>query len=257
MDRLASCYFCGVAVEAPLQEYPVVPRDLRPGVEDQSTVVLCPECRRKLSTVVERVVDAATAPGAVNGPDTAQETLSREEDREATRSGPDNSVLDGFDHERPDLLEIDGAEDDEGKSAGNHGSDARAGKQEETTDDRTGTTDPAPNRTSETTEEQPGDENPTGASEGRAETDEREDSTDGATDETTAPAADADFSQSAYNRVVKLLQNREFPVDADDIQTVARSAYEIERRESEAVIDALIERDVIERDGEQLRRADE
>jgi hypothetical protein len=246
MDRLASCYFCGVAVEAPLEEYPVVPRDLRPGVEDQSTVVLCPECRRKLSTIVDRVVDAATDPGVANGPDTAQETLSSEDESAADQSGIDESVLGGFDHKSPDLVDVG---DDRTEGTPQSRDQGEEASNEHATDDDQPATQDDREPDSEWNDTEPTDD--------RQETAEETGSDDDSAESDTAPTADRDFSRSSYNRVVKLLQNREFPVDADDIQTVARSAYEINRRESQAIIDALIDRGVIERDGDRLVRPDE
>jgi hypothetical protein len=51
-------------------------------------------------------------------------------------------------------------------------------------------------------------------------------------------------------RILRLLDNREFPVDRDDIVTVATNAYDVTREEAESVIDLLIERDELtEEDG--------
>ncbi|MFC7028724.1 hypothetical protein ACFQH8_17490 [Halomicroarcula sp. GCM10025710] len=46
MDRLSSCYFCGVAHDESLSEYPVVPKQLHPSEDTQRTAVLCSTCRR-------------------------------------------------------------------------------------------------------------------------------------------------------------------------------------------------------------------
>lgn len=257
MDRLASCYFCGVAVDAPLEEYPVVPRDLRPSVKNQQTVVLCPECRRKLSTIVDSVVTAVTDPDqttlAGNDPgttgaesaDAGEHVEQSRDDVESKADRPsDGSLIEGFDHDDgPSLIDIERTSEDDESAAGDEvPAESEAGRsQPEPEDTEDGdltadadTADPA------------------------AETD--TDSND--SDETTADAADAetpdrDFSTSSYNRVVRLLQNREFPLDVAEITTIAGSAYEIERRETEAVLEKLVDRGVIERDGEQLFRPGE
>jgi len=48
-----------------------------------------------------------------------------------------------------------------------------------------------------------------------------------------------------YNKVMRLLKNREFPVDRSEIREVATSAYQIDPAEFDAVIDAAIERDLL------------
>jgi uncharacterized tellurite resistance protein B-like protein len=44
---------------------------------------------------------------------------------------------------------------------------------------------------------------------------------------------------------MRLLQNREFPVEMAEIREVATSAYQLSDREFEAVIDAARKRDLI------------
>jgi hypothetical protein len=83
MDTLASCYFCGAALDKRLQEYPVVPDAFRDGA-DVTTATLCPACHQKLETVLDAVVTAADetgteAAGALD-PDTAADTATAESD---------------------------------------------------------------------------------------------------------------------------------------------------------------------------------
>jgi predicted nucleic-acid-binding protein len=49
-----------------------------------------------------------------------------------------------------------------------------------------------------------------------------------------------------YNRVVRLLQNREFPVERDEIEAVATNAYELSAAEFDAVIRVAVDRGVLE-----------
>jgi len=66
----------------------------------------------------------------------------------------------------------------------------------------------------------------------------------------------ADVSPRTYNRVVRLLQNREFPVDREDFEVLATSAYELDHGECAAALDGAIEKGLlVERDGE-LHRPD-
>ena len=59
METLSSCYFCGAALDEPLEEYPVVPHEFREG-EPTTTATLCPGCHRKLETIFEEVLPAAS-----------------------------------------------------------------------------------------------------------------------------------------------------------------------------------------------------
>lgn len=67
------------------------------------------------------------------------------------------------------------------------------------------------------------------------------------TDDPAAATADDGPSLTAleYNKVMRLLQNREFPVERAEIHEVATSAYEISDREFDAIIDAAIQRGLI------------
>ena len=183
MSQLSSCYFCGSALDTSLSEYPVVPEELRSGETDDTTVVLCPTCRRKLGTVIEAVVDAAGEGVTTDG--TADTDLTGEDDR------PDDSGL------------LDGGTADRGapSSAGS---------------------DPTPSEPSGT---------PAG--------------------DTASDDEEPTLTNLEYNKVMRLLQNRELPVDRAEIQEVATSAYQISPEEFDTVIQAAIQRDLIaERNGQ-------
>lgn len=212
MDQLTSCYFCGAALDAPLEEYPVVPKSLHPDPDDQRTVVLCRGCREKLATVVETVVSAAEADAAA---DPAPST---------TGGSP-------TDHERPG--EVD--------------SSAASGLSDATADPRAAGP-PSGSAGGEETATADEDAGPS-AVEADADADGSPDETDreaGAGSDDDGPA----LSALEYNKVMRLLQNREFPVDRDEIRTVAVNAYDIDAAEFDAVIDAAVARGLIaEEDG--------
>ncbi|WP_135663577.1 hypothetical protein [Halorhabdus rudnickae] len=266
MDRLASCYFCGVAVEAPLEEYPVVPRDLRPSVEDQSTVVLCPECRRKLSTIVERVVAATSDPAQTALGDSATGTAGGPDTQSGSEEAPEATV-ERFDDERPNLVdfetsherdeemiarEADPNEERDAETTGEEWTDTPGGEH--------GADQPETDPTAETGDEQSGLDQSgqrESAAGGGQTSSQPERAANGADDGGTDSTADRNFSTADYNKIVRLLQNREFPVEAGEITTVAGSAYGIGHREADAVLDALVERGILERDGNQLYRSDD
>lgn len=67
----------------------------------------------------------------------------------------------------------------------------------------------------------------------------------------------ASISALEYNRVMRMLQNREFPVDRDEIVVVAANAYDLAESECKQVIDLAVDRGLLEdRDG-QLYRPEE
>jgi hypothetical protein len=77
------------------------------------------------------------------------------------------------------------------------------------------------------------------------------DPTDATADRSAADGPLADVSPRTYNRVVRLLQNREFPVDRADFEALATSAYELDHGECAAALDGAIEKGLLEeRDGE-------
>ena len=225
MDRLASCYFCGDAVDAQLQEYSLVTSDR---IETGRTVVLCPSCRQKLTTVVEDVLDAAIGGGSTtDGPsvdldDDPLETL--EQPTEGSMTATDVESIDG-----------DGDTSSDDRSA-----DAAGTGDRETTDDG-----------AVAGNEVTSDDGPTG----QPTADDTALRSDSADEQAGTSQDDANFERGEYNKVVKLLQNREFPVEIEEITVVARSAYAIDRHTTHAILDALIERGVLEDRGDELVRA--
>ncbi|MFC7077325.1 hypothetical protein [Haloarcula halophila] len=264
MDRLSSCYFCGTALDASLSEYPVVPRALQPAGTDGRSVVLCPTCRRKLATIVESVVAAAGEGSPEDGVTGDAETLPSAADDEDLTGMLDESGMEP----RPDPMDLSDANETEDDSespvaTGSHddpnagtepasGSSDRAVDETRTDTATDGTDDgPAPNRASENGQptepsrerEESSEESPTGST--ASDTDESEQSDDGEADDGQG------LTRLEYNKVMRLLQNRELPVDRSEIQAVAVNAYEIEPGEFDTIVDAAIDRDLIdERDGQ-------
>lgn len=65
------------------------------------------------------------------------------------------------------------------------------------------------------------------------------------------------ISALEYNRVMRMLQNREFPVDRGEIEVVAANAYDLAQSECAQVIDLAVDRGLLdERDGELYRPQD-
>jgi len=75
----------------------------------------------------------------------------------------------------------------------------------------------------------------------------------GTTDKSPS-TAQASISALEYNKVIRLLQNREFPVDRAEIETVAANAYELSRADCAAVIDLAVDQELLDEEGGKLYR---
>ncbi|MBX0287331.1 hypothetical protein [Haloarcula salinisoli] len=225
MDRFASCYFCGESFDASLSEYPVVPTALQPA-EDGPTVVLCGTCRRKLGAVVEEVVDAAEGETVIDGT-----TTDRGAEPEPADIGAGSGVESG-DAGGGSLFEA-GADD---------GGDPKSQAPTTTAEEWESPAESDGEPDTETDSGQTGvgetDSEPT-----PTESDETGD--DPATPDNDTSGAEPRLTKLEYNKVMRLLQNRPFPVDKAEIREVATSAYDIDPEEFDAVIEAAVSRDLI------------
>lgn len=331
MDQLASCYFCGTALEEPMDEYPIVPDELQSAPEHEQTIVLCQSCRRKLTPVVETVVDAVgehetptdVTTSAVEGADTSLEeadtsdsaadsaddasrdVVAPDEDTTAESESDPDAASGSSDGEAEDAggdADTPASEDDSDGSA-ETAVDSETEEPDETVDADDGPeVDESADQTKDTDEIEPlpfvddalaeGDEpietdartdngETSGTSteeqaetgtdaDGDADTEDdtataTDDAEDGATDEGGSDAKDGvsagdlgprepSLSALEYNQVMRLLQNREFPVDRGEIESLASSAYELTPAECSKVIDVAIDRGFLREEDGQLHR---
>ncbi|MEF8974805.1 MAG: hypothetical protein V5A21_01070 [Halapricum sp.] len=246
MDRLSSCYFCGDAVDAAIEEYPLVRSEQYPDIETGQRIVLCPSCRRKLTTVVERVLEAAldsdSQASAQGIPELDEDDPLIDLDREAedAMTATDVQQMSGSDEAGATTSEDDGGIEQEGDTDDQPASGDSTGWVEKTSGDEVG--DDETEADDDTTEqvETEVDDDP-------AEQDDEASGSD-------ATEGDDAYEQAEYNKVVRLLQNREFPVDIEEITVVARSAYNIDRETTHEILEALIDRGVVEDKGDRLVR---
>jgi len=266
MDRLASCYFCGTAMDDTLREYRVVPAELRDDDDDVTTATLCPSCHDKLERLLAPVVGAAGGDGATldarrQSPEPAggrpaearSGTAEPDEGAAGPADGGDEPA--GDEHSGgtdPDLVDVDGPlaggtapdEDDDKRVRITHtgGDDEATGGEGESASvgGSEGESDEEAAGGEERSEEKGGSERASGggADAGSGEPD----------------PARTTVSALEYNKVMRLLQNREFPVDRAEIQTIAANAYGLAESECAAVIDLAIDRGLIaEQDGQLVR----
>jgi hypothetical protein len=290
MAEFASCYFCGTALDAQIDPYPVVPDDA--GTDDRPTVDLCPVCRRKLSKVLDVALSAAegaetTATPLAAGPDPAPLSADHEdptadlgsEDHEeepayaVEPSGEATAVEDTAE------AEDDGSGDDEGDVDSADGDDGEADAVSEADEAEDG--DAVANAEAPETEDESADTTGDGASASAASAAEADDAVangeapgtaadDGAESEESAAddhtdADDAETARSesdqpsilstpAAQKIIKLLQNRDFPVEREEIEVVASNAYEIPHQDCDDVIEALVSEGYVgEREGQLVR----
>ena len=248
MDHLSSCYFCGTTLDDTLRDYRVVPVELRE-TDDTTTATLCQSCHGKLERLLAPVVGAAGAEGA---------TLDARagSDRHERDDGATADPLDADDTDGPTGADGAGTEPSEPESSGGGGEPPVSDVESNLVDidedplaeaGEAGTPDPPVD--SEGTADGDGDATPVGVS------DDREDANTGGEDgDGGSEATRTTVSALEYNKVMRLLQNREFPVDRREFVTVAANAYGLAEHECAEVIDLAIDRGLVaERDGKLVR----
>ncbi|WP_436929598.1 hypothetical protein [Halosimplex halobium] len=339
MDRLSSCYFCGAAPDATLEEHPVVPESLDPGAEAQTTAVLCRTCSRKLDAVLDTVVGAvedgdATAGTGPGGDAASADSASGEgtgDDLESTL-GDDEEILtplgddestaeeaaEASDMEFGDDREADGADDDGGPDDGDDPSKARKYTRSRGAGFRKEDDDTVESGSLTGGAFDDGDDEDEGDSEsltGGAFSDDGDDAGSGrstaADGESSDPLAGGSADESAESgsgtsssekssagsspddgsggqsssdqssggpsggdtsdsdgdhrvsmtrlentKVMRLLENREFPVDKEEFVVVAANAYQVSQSDCEKVIDLAVEHGLLREEDGQLYGGD-
>jgi len=232
MTDLAACYFCGGALDASLASV-----TLGNG-PDPPTVRLCPGCREKLETVLEALdrggaVDEATSRPASTADADAEPATGAAPPSETPASAdpPESSDEPEQSHDStPATTRDDTAEDDETPS------DEAVGAGDE--DD--------PLAAATDADGAAGD----GNARSDASDESAEESTDHESTDRTIAAGEEDLSALEYNKVMRLLQNREFPVDREAFVTVAANAYQVSPADCDRVLDVAIDRGLLdEEDG--------
>lgn len=224
MRALRSCDFCG---ERAVGTFEVVPEELDPTEAERRRVMLCESCKGTLQTLIEPLVDRTSDATASQRTDSETETSaeSSRDDGSETDDGRTNDLIESTADEDGSLLgqPDDGADDD---------TSGKADSSEADPDETTG----------ESGEPDHAEELPT-----TAETDATQNGQSGSASKSDRP--------DNYGRVLRLLRNREFPMTREDIVTIATSAYQLDARNVQAVIDEAIDRgEFVEADG-QLQHA--
>jgi hypothetical protein len=198
MREVRTCDFCD---EAAAGTFEVVPPERDPGGEGRR-MVLCPDCRDTLGSVLEPLLGAEgdadhdTPPSEGTGTTAVVAEPERERGGAETESGPGGGSVGGPGPEAPDAgPSVDGDSPATGDTGGNAGED-HAG------------------------ESAPGEGPPEEAG-GRSRSARR-------------------GTPRGYRKVMRFLENREFPMDREEAETLAAEAYGMDRASVSAAIDHAI-----------------
>ena len=235
MRALQSCDFCG---DDAVGTFEVIPPALEPTDTEQRRVVLCPGCKARLEDLLEPVlarldVDSAdepakTTPGRANGhaarPTTPESAVGAA--REATTVEETTATADSGESQAPTASNDDAAANDQDTHATPALEDGITFEDAGTRDGGE-TSDPAA---------------PTAA----------DDSSDDTAEESVSQKQ---RPPTGYGKVLRLLQNREFPMARSAVEGLAAGAYDLESEEVDAIIEhALEDGEFVEERGE-LQRA--
>lgn len=229
---LRSCYFCGTVDDA--LDTTAIPGD----ADDPVQVTLCLDCRAKLERVLEAVAGTAVdREGSEAGASHADDPPS---------DGPDGVVRASGDvtfDARPDA---GGGDDGGGGGAGG-----------EATDDAEADGEPAGACDGEPPGE--GDEKGEGT-----DPDEPAAAEDDPARDRSAPADGGDLrgldaddrgKVGTYRKALRLLRNREFPMERAAVVDLLGSAYDLGPAECDRLVEFAVEKGVLVEDGTELRRA--
>ncbi|MFA1609719.1 hypothetical protein [Halobellus rubicundus] len=289
MRQLRSCDFCD---EEATGVYEVVPPELSPTEGEQRRLVLCGDCRETLEGVLAPLLARLGVEGEAEGDE--NRATPADEDVAPTDSFADDdpggtSLSESGQGGIPDLRAGgnepsaggSGGSDESGGSAGSVGSDEGGGDGERDDGDSNKSDDATDGHADVGLEIDAADSDagpdrvvdeealpPLDGSDAAAPTDEDSESKAesglGEADEASASetADDGPTSTAApgeeppkFRTVMRLLGNREFPVARGEIVELATSAYDLGEGEVDEILAYAVDRDLLEDDGETLRKA--
>jgi hypothetical protein len=222
MDHLQACYFCGAAEDDPLGEVTVTPRSRRDDPEAQVSLTLCRSCEKKFERVLDGLFEHVESGGSADARD-----LERGETSESQTGAPVDQI-------------------DVGTEAAADASVESEGRPE--ADAVTAAAEPAPREPQQAGESDASPDNDAGPEDEPR-----------VTARATANPLDSleGLSVEEYNRVTRLLQNRELPMEREAFVTLATNAYELHADEVQAVLDEVIEKGMLAVRDDQLVRPDD
>ncbi|WP_092893950.1 hypothetical protein [Halopelagius inordinatus] len=239
MRQLRSCDFCGADSDG---VYEVLPPQLSPTESQQRRVALCADCLDTLETVVEPLLDRLDVESGGDGESGDGERGCIERGR-SERGRTERS-----DSQRSNTPMMAGGDPNGGLSE--EASDPASGGER---DDHGRTADPETSGIADATDEEAGSPLREADAESAGEREAAGDGTDAGGESADADAA-AGEEPPQFRKVMRLLNNREFPVDRTDVEELASGAYDLDDDHVRDIIDYAVERGVLADDGGTLRK---
>lgn len=237
MRQLRSCDFCGADSDG---VYEVLPPELSPTESQQRRVALCADCLDTLETVVEPLLDRLGVESAEDGEGGERGRVERGRTERSDSRGSNAPMMAGGD---PNGGLSEEASD---PVSGDHG------------DDRSRTADPETSGIADAADEEAGSPLREADAEDAGEREAAGDGTDAGDEDGEENAGDdaaAAEEPPQFRKVMRLLNNREFPVDRTEVEELASGAYDLDDDHVRDIIDYAVERGVLADDGGTLRRA--
>jgi hypothetical protein len=246
MRELRNCDFCDADA---IGAFEIVPPELEPTEAEQRRVVCCPDCKERLETLIEPLLARAGAAGKTetgNGADEA--TATRETDGGGSAAATAESAGNRSPTAGRNAGAANAADGSAAENAASPGPDSEAAAESVLEEGITFEGDEQPN-------------DPPAAPEAESDATSATDDGDGSEPTGTSTASPTDPATGSSNRapkeykkVVRLLRNREFPMERSAVEGLAAGAYDLESHEVEAIVDHAIEDgEFVEKNG-QLRR---
>ena len=263
MRELRSCDFCGADA---VGTFAIVPPELEPTEAEQRRVVCCGDCKNRLEGLLEPLLARAGLEGASAG----ETDPTGHRGAEADETGDGGTVVASSDESTqkrqrtssPNAT-VSNADDETGP-----GTD---GETDPDSDDPETDSELADGITFERAQTEDGDGSSNeGAIAEPAEIADEGDSTESDVDETSAkresskasgsssdesPSQSTTRSPKAYGKVLRLLQNREFPMERSAVSNLAAGAYDLESHEVDAIIEHALESGEFTEKGDKLHRS--
>ncbi|AFK20643.1 hypothetical protein E6P09_02830 [Haloferax mediterranei ATCC 33500] len=238
MRELRTCDFCGTDAAGVFE---VLPPELTPA-DDQRRVILCEHCQETLTDVISPLLARLGVDADVDVPDDAPAETGASTTPTSAGSGSVNDAT-SVDVEPVDPAPTP-AESTDDTSSDPLDDSVHTGKTESKVEER--------GRIGEGKQAEDGGEET--ESETTTEPEPQADSAE--TDAEGKETGDDDMRPEPpkFRKVIRILQNREFPVERAEIEELASGAYDLDDDEVADIFDYAVERGVLVDDGGMLRR---
>ncbi|MDJ1432831.1 hypothetical protein [Halostagnicola sp. A-GB9-2] len=257
MRALSHCDFCGADAAGTFE---LLPPELEPTEAEQRRVVLCRTCGDRLEDLLEPLLARAGVESSeepTSGSDSDAVTEADDSSSCGDASGVEPTAEDPDRTGRPSVIDVSEAKADavaDDSDRGDSGADDR---------DRGITLERSPDSESEDTEDistESSNIDESSTTDAPSSTDEQRDSSDTGEDSSSSNSSNSNANSKAsppqgYGKVIRLLRNREFPMDRSAVETLAAGAYDLETREVEAIIEHALEDGEFAENGDQLVRS--